>query len=282
MKKLRHYDKDLAIVLSVFGSSEPRALTQYDSLFKEIKNSVDPNAEVRLAISSRTVLKNLEVKGEKYFTLLEQIANLDRQGYKKVVVVSINVFPTEEHNDILKVVDAVGNLNNIVKYEVTLPLFAKSKQTNLYLENLNNTLRERYNASNVLYIAHGSPNLYSAGNQLFSYARDYLKLLNFKNYFYTIEGAFSYNKEFLVKEALKENDTILSEDILIVPLLLVDGNHSRNDIREIKEDLEGEFNNVILAKCPECDEYSFTLLQAKETIEYFVAQVKEAVKKINW
>ena len=256
MKRLRHYNKDLAVVLSVFGSSEPAAMAQYEELKQEIKHGLPPETEVRMAISSRTVLKKLEEKGQKFLTLAEELANIDRQGYKKVVVASINLFPTDEHEHLLKIIDGFKNISP-ARYEVTAPVFAKSKLTNEFLKTLDDKLRQEYNVSGIVYIAHGSSNLTSAGNQTFLYVREYLKMLNSNNQFFTIEGVFKYDKSFIDRKG----------SILVVPLLLVAGNHMVNDIYEIKEELEG--------KIPE----DFCLLKLENTRKYFVDEIQEAIKR---
>lgn len=273
MKRLRHYDKDLAVILSVFGSSEPTAMEQYDKLYDDVKEVLSVNSELRISISSRTVLKKLEKQGNYHHTLVEQLAAVDRAGYRKVVVASVNMFPTDEHEYLVRVVDAFRHISD--RYEITLPLFTSAKKTNNYLTFLNEKLRNKYNTENIVYIAHGAPNLNTPGNQSFSYVREYLRLLNPNNYFYTIEGAYGYKKSFLMQE-MKDG----SKGILLVPLLLVAGNHSKNDVQEIKEELNEDFDNVLI---PEnfLSEGEFSLLKLDETRNYFINEIKDAIAKLN-
>lgn len=240
MKRLRHYNKELAVVLSVFGSSEPHAMSQYDLLKQEIKDSLPPETEVRMAISSRTVLKKL---GQQFYTLPQELANVDRLGYKKVVVASVNMFPTDEHDYVLKITEAFKNISP-ARYEVTAPLFTKTKPTNEYLKALNNDLRQKYGDTDIVYLAHGASNLYCIGNQAFLYVREYLKTLNPRNFFHTIEGAFKY-----------EGD----RDGVIVPLLLVTGVHQQ-DFKVIE---------------------NFCLLNLEKTRQYFINEIQEAIKKCS-
>ena len=149
MKKLRHYNKELAVVLSVFGSSEASAMQQYMQLFEEIKQDLPPESELRLAISSRTVLKNLEKQGKKHYTLVEQLASIDRLGYKKVIVVSVNLFPTEEHEYLLQIVDAFRKTISCAQYEVTMPVFTKASRINNFLNFLNDKFRSENSTQNL-------------------------------------------------------------------------------------------------------------------------------------
>lgn len=280
MKRLRHYDKELAVVISVFGSSEASAMLQYLQVGDAIKNKISQDIELRLAISSRTIMKKLENRGEHYLTLPEQLANLDRHGYKKVIVTSINIFPTGEHEYIERIVSAFRIISK-AKYEITMPLFARSNQTNEYLKTLNNLLRKRYNDINIMFIAHGAEYLHTEGNQTFGYVRDYLKMLHYRNFLYTIEGAYGYEKDFILKEIQKLNAHKEDNKLLIVPLLLVAGNHYKNDIIEMQTELQTELEKVIVP-----DQYSengyFSLLMLEDTINYFVKEVEYAIKKIYW
>lgn len=281
MKRLRHYNKDLAVVLSIFGSSKESAMQQYKHLYDEIKESLPSETELRMAVSSRTILKNLEKQGKYHYTLPEQLAALDRLGYKKVVVASINVFPTEEHEFLLKIVEAFKNISK-AKYEITLPIFTRGKKTNGYLDFLNDALRLKYGNRNIIYIAHGAPNLNSSGSQMFNYVRDYLKLQNPRNYFYTIESAFNYKKSLVIQEIERENSILgNNSELLLVSLLLVTGNHSINDIQEIKNELEEEYSNIEIPKNFLSDG-DFSLLKLKETRKYFIEEILLAIKKINW
>jgi sirohydrochlorin cobaltochelatase len=281
MKRLRHYDKELAVIVSVFGSSEASAMKQYIQVKDAIKSKLSDEIEVRLSVSSRTIMKKLENRGECYLTLPEQLANLDRLGYKKVVVASINIFPTGEHEYIEQAVNAFSTISK-AKYEITMPLFARSKQTNCYLSQLNELLRARYGDINIMFMAHGAAYLHSAGNQTFGYVRDYLRLLHSRNYLYTIEGAYGYEKDFILNEIQKENSHNESNNqLLIVPLLLVAGNHYKNDILEMQEELRENLEQVMVPDCYSERGY-FSLLMLEETIKYFVEEVEYATKKIIW
>ncbi|MCK7484381.1 MAG: hypothetical protein MZU97_01610 [Bacillus subtilis] len=107
---------------------------------------------VKMAISSRTVLKNLENIGE-YYTLPQQLAFLDREGYKKVAVVSVNLFPTAEHDLLCKITTAFETGISLAKYQITAPLFSRVKETNAFLNFLNKELRSKYSNHKILFIA---------------------------------------------------------------------------------------------------------------------------------
>ena len=164
-------------------------------------------------------------------------------------------------------------------HQKTIP---KTKKTNEYLKFIDSKIRSEYNAQNVVYIAHGAQNLDISGSQTFLYVRDYLKLLNPRNFFYTIEGTFGYEQELLLQEIQKENlVSAETNSVVIVPLLLVAGNHSKNDIQEIRDDLNQVFSSAII---PEnfLSNGEFSLLKLQETRNYFNEEIQEALKKVNW
>ena len=275
MKTIKHYDKDLAVVLSIFGSSDPSAMQQYLKLQEEVKQSLPENIEVRIAVSSRTVLKKLEERGESYYTLTEQLANLDRLGHRRVIVSSVNVFPTEEHRYLERIVDAFKNISD--RYEITVPLFTRAKKTNEFLCHLDSELRTKYKASNIVYIAHGALNLNSQGAQSFSYVKDYLKILNPRNFFCTIEGAYPYKKEYILQEIAKVDQQYgKSTDILVVPLLLVAGIHNKNDIYEIASELRDHFDKVEVPVNFQ-EEGDFSLLRLQKTRKYFIDEITNSI-----
>ena len=282
MKRLKHYDKGPGIIMSVFGSSENSAMELYLQLFEEVKQELSDITEIKIAVSSRTVLKKLEKQGNYYYTLPEQLAYFDRKGYKKVIVCSVNLFPTEEHEYVLQITDAFRKIISCAEYELTSPLFTTAKTTNNYLNSLNNRLRKEYNIANILYVAHGAKNLNSTGSQTYTYVRDYLNLLNPRNFFRTLEGSFAYNKELVAEEIKRENNhSGHNGNVLIVPLLLGTGNHSKNDIQEIKNELN-EYYNIV--KVPEnfFSQGDFCLLKLEETRNYFKEEIKNALERILW
>lgn len=282
MNILRHYDKELAVVLSVFGSSDESAIATYKGFFYDVKENLPENALLRMSMSSRTVLKKLEAKNEYYLTLPEQLANLDRLGYKKVVIASINAFPTEEHENILKITKAYEKYISYSKYQVTNPLFTNAKVTNKYLENLNNSLRSKYNCKYLLFIAHGYKHINTLGYQSFMYVRDYLKLLHPANFLYSIEGGYPYHTSAIIKDiSANTPDSINDETILLVPLLLVAGNHFKNDINSILLNLKDHFKEILLPNDFQ-NNGDFCLLNLIETKSLFIENIDNAITMLNW
>nr|WP_241148896.1 sirohydrochlorin cobaltochelatase [Photobacterium sanguinicancri] len=102
MKRLRHYNQGTAIVLSCFGSVVEQQ--RYVKLQQHI-SELYPDCHVRMATSSKMVIKKLAGKGEMCQSLPQVLADLDTQGYQHILVVSCYLFPTDEHLYLTKIVD---------------------------------------------------------------------------------------------------------------------------------------------------------------------------------
>ncbi|MCK4440672.1 MAG: sirohydrochlorin cobaltochelatase, partial [Sulfurovaceae bacterium] len=94
MKRYRHYKRDKAIILACFGSVIEQDM--YLALKTEVEERFK-GVDVFLSFSSRMVLKDLHKRGMDYKNLAQVLADVDMLGYKNIVVASINLFPTDEH-----------------------------------------------------------------------------------------------------------------------------------------------------------------------------------------
>ncbi|WP_245688538.1 sirohydrochlorin cobaltochelatase [Vibrio sonorensis] len=108
MKRLRHYTKGTAIVLSCFGSVVEQ------KRYLELKEKVQaryPNCEVRVATSSRMVIKKLASEGKDYQHLPSVLASLDLEGYQRILVASCYLFPTDEHKQVELITQGFKNFS---------------------------------------------------------------------------------------------------------------------------------------------------------------------------
>jgi cobalamin biosynthesis Co2+ chelatase CbiK len=167
---------------------------------------------------------------------------------------------------------------SIVKYEVTKPIFSKTSDTNDILILLNDEIRNYYDVTDVVFVAHGATSFSCAGAQAYIYINSFLERLHPRNYFSTIEGAFTFNKYNIYNEIYYHPDP---KKILIVPMLLVTGEHSKNDIIEMKEGLKEFLPNVNVIENYN-DEGYFSLLKVQKIREYFKKEILEAIEIINW
>ncbi len=275
MERFKFYTKELAILLAVYGSAASDAQKQYQDFMEQVKSRLPKGIEIRMSFTSREVLNKFD---KKYYSPVQQLAALDREGYKKVVVASVNLFPADEHNYLIEVVNGFRNIS-YAKYELTDPLLTKTRCTNEFLRNLDKELRAHFESRNIVYIAHGSPNLDAVGAESFLYIRGYLNELNHSNYFHCIDGVFPFRKEVILQDIEERN--AVDKDVLFVPLFMVTGNHFKNDIHRIKEDLSIDLDSLHIAENFQ-SEGGFAILKYPRAIDYYIQQIKEAIEKLNW
>jgi len=271
MKRYRHYDKDKAIVLSCFGS----VIEQ--NKYLELKNLIEEkfqDCDVFLSFSSRMVLKDLQKRDMDFKNLVQTLADVDMLGYKNIVVSSINLFPTDEHQVVKKIVDGFKNfsLSNI---RATSAILTKTKDTSLFLANLDKQISKKDTAN--LFVIHGCPTLEVNGLDSITYADEFLQKINPMNYTCSLEGAFPF---YALKNSLinnMKNDGI--KNIQVVPMLLVSGNHYKKDMHEIKDELSSDFNSKIVDTISNSDR--FNLIELPLIKEIILNNIKEEIQKLG-
>ncbi len=278
MKRYRHYNKGTAVILSCFGSVVEQ--DRYLELAEFIGDNLE-DVSVYTAFNSRMVLKLLKKQqGKEFKTTTQTLADCDMEGYKRIVVASVNIFPTSEHEELQKVVDGFGvfSLSNI---RLTKAVFSSSKATTKILSAIDSELREADGEAANIYIVHGSPDLDFSGNGSISYAKELLTTLGENNFFCSLEGALPFwaIKEKLISDIKKLPTKNGKHKVRLVPLLLVSGNHFDKDVVEMVEELSTEFD-VEIAK-PLGGGEKFNLIERDDVKATIAAQIKEEIKKLG-
>ena len=271
MKRYRHYDKNKAIVLSCFGSVIEQ--NKYLELKKLVEDKFE-DCDVFLSFSSRMVLKDLH-KRDMYFKNLAQVlADVDMLGYKNIIVSSINLFPTDEHQVLKKIVDGFKNfsLSNI---RATNAILTRTKETSLFLADLTNKITTTDTTN--LFVIHGCPTLEVNGLDSITYTAQFLEAINPSNYTCSLEGAFPF---YALKDniiANMKNDGI--KDVQIIPMLLVSGNHYKKDMHEIKDELSDDFNSFIVDTQTSSDR--FNLIELPMVQDIIINNIKDEIIKLG-
>lgn len=259
MKRYRHYNRKRAIVLACFGS----VIQQQKYL--DLKNTVEekfPDCEVFISFSSRMVIKLLKKqKKEIYKNLPQTLADVDMQGFKHVVVSSINIYPTDEHEFLKKIVDGFKHFS-LANISFTNAVLTKTKETSDLLKDLNEQITQEDTAN--LYVIHGTPKLDTVGIDSINYTSSFLEMISEKNFTCSLEGAMPYNQ---IKDALKlKMQKAGIKKVQVVPLLLVSGNHYMKDMYEIKDDLNDLFESSIVSSITKAEQFNLIELEKVQTI----------------
>ncbi|QIZ76313.1 sirohydrochlorin cobaltochelatase [Ferrimonas lipolytica] len=227
MKRQRHYQQGRALVICCFGSVVDQA--RFDALLEQAHKRY-PDCEVRLAVSSRMVLNRLSDR--ELYTLPEQLAQLDRGGYRQILVASCYLYPTEEHQQLKQVVEGFKQFS-LSRLAYTPALLQTVNGANSILAALAARFPMEEGVHN-LFIHHGAPQLDNAGYNAIWYSQQLLEQLGERNHCCSLEGANPYP---LVAAKLKQQ-LAAAKRVRLIPLLLVSGNHAVNDVVSIQADLQ--------------------------------------------
>jgi len=271
MKRYRHYDKNKAIVLSCFGSVIEQ--NKYLELKKLVEEKFE-DCDIFLSFSSRMVLKDLHKRDMPFKNLAQTLADVDMLGYKNIIVSSVNLFPTDEHQVVKKIVDGFKNfsLSNI---RATNAILTRTKETSLFLADLSKrvTINNRAN----LFVIHGCPTLEVPGLDSITYTAQFLEAINTQNYTCSLEGAFPF---YALKDNIitkMKNDGI--KEVQIIPMLLVSGNHYIKDMHEIKDELSADFNSSIVDTQTNSDR--FNLIELPMVQDIIINNIKDEITKLG-
>ena len=276
MKRYRHYNKDTAIILSCFGSVvEQQRYFEFEEYIKEQFSDID----IFMAFSSKMVIKALAKEGKRYKNLPQVMADVDMEGYKRYIVVSVNIFPTDEHEVLIRMVKGFREFS-LANIRYTTPLLHKTKETSLYLKQLDEKIRGDREIIN-LYIIHGVPVLNLGGLESVSYASNFLSRINSNNITCSLEGEFPF---YAVKDAIKDEILLKIEsnpklEVQIVPMLLVSGNHYEKDMKEIRDEVSKYAKAKIVSPLDATNK--FNLLGQDEVREIFRDNIKIELTKLG-
>ncbi len=277
MKRYRHYNKGTAIILSCFGSViEQEKYLEFEKFIQESFADIP----VFTAFSSKMVIKELAKKGEVYKNLPQVMADVDMEGYKRYIIVSVNIFPTDEHEVLIRMVKGFREFS-LANIRYTNPLLQKTKETSLYLKALDEKIRQEQEDIINLYIIHGVPVLNLGGLEAVNYAANFLKMINDRNLSCSLEGEFPF---YAVKDAIKRDILKLTkgdktQKVQIVPMLLVSGNHYDKDMKEICDEVS-EYADASIVKSITKDE-KFNLIEQESVRKMFKDNIALEIKKLG-
>lgn len=273
MKRLRHYKLGTSIILCCFGSVvEQKRYVQ----LKEKVAQFYPNCDVKIALSSRMVIKKLKKEGQSYQHLPAVLAQTDLEGYQRILVVSCYLFPTDEHTQLTNVVDGFRHFS-LANIETTPAILHQTDKANDLLFSLNQQFESGSDIN--LFVHHGSPSLDNAGHQAINYCDDLLTRLSAKNVSCSLEGAWPFN---IMQKSIEKRVNDLQLDrtpvLRVIPMLLVSGNHFVKDMIEIKEQLN-DLCQVEIARTELGD--SFNLISTPCVLDIIFTQIEQGLIRLK-
>lgn len=217
------------VILAVsFGSSynETREAT-IDAIEAALQTAY-PEYEVRRAFTAQTIIDILKDREKMEIDNVEEaMERLVADGIKEVVIQPTHVIPGFEYDDVVEEVSKFAGVFDSMK--VGVPLLSSDKD----FDTLVGILKEEtadYNAEGtaVVFMGHGT---HHEANACYTKFEEHLHAADLTNYFVgTVEGSP------LVEEVLEKVDAGDYKKVVLLPLMIVAGDHATNDMASDEED----------------------------------------------
>ena len=217
------------VILTVsFGSSYNETREATIDATESALQSAYPDYEVRRAFTSQIVIDILEEREKMEIDNVEEaMERLVADGVKNVVVQPTHVIPGFEYDDVMKEIS--GYADKFDSMLVGAPLLTSDKDYDTMVEVLKEeTASYNVDGTAVVFMGHGT---HHEANESYTRIEKRLHAAGLTNYFVgTVEGAP------LVDEVLAKVDAGDYDKVVLLPLMIVAGDHANNDMAGDEED----------------------------------------------
>ena len=234
-----YMDKDTIVVLSFGTTFKDQRTKSIDATAKAIQ-AAHPNAKVVTAFTSHIVLKHImENEGKcDYMTPEATLEQLKKDGYTRIALVSLDVIPGMEYKYDVALFHEYKT--QFKKMTLATPLMywqGQEEQPDDVMEVMRSLHLPAYKKGTaILLMAHGTPD---PSNAYYSVMQEKLRAMKRNDvHIYTVEG-WPRLEDWAGK--LKMHKV---EKIILMPLMMVAGDHANNDMAGDEEDS----HKVILEK----------------------------------
>jgi sirohydrochlorin cobaltochelatase len=208
-----------AIVLAAFGTTT-KAFATYDQIDQQVKERF-PGYEIRWAFTSKMVRHKVRKEQHKELKgLPEVLQDLKAAGFTKVVVQSLHLAPGKEWEGVVKQSRAVPGLT----VALGKPLLSNKADEVKAIKALSQEFPADLQKTAVVLVGHGSPDPKAQATY-----NSFAQLLHSrypKNVFFGLVEFEKPGKEEVLPEVKKSGVT----SVVLIPFLLVAGDHVQNDI----------------------------------------------------
>lgn len=209
------------IVIAAFGTTIPEARKDYGIIDKAVKAKY-PGVPVEWGYTAKQVRQKVRAEQNMDAPSVEQaLARLSERGVERVAVLTLLMIPGEEHRDVVKICESMTGLpKGLEAVSVSAPLISGAAEA----KELAAALTKEFASAKggVLFVGHGSP--HSGGSLAYAALAHYLAGVNDRFQIGVIEGEPGTDAAFAAFKNQKQ------KNVTLVPLLIVAGDHARNDI----------------------------------------------------
>jgi|GEM_PF-318111 len=221
------------IVLAAFGTTTKANVT-YDFFEKQLKDELPENfkqLEVRWAFTSEIVRERANKKfheagiQKRYRSLVQVLADLDDEGYRKVIVQPLHIFPGQEYEGVKKVVKAFELIGLNIRLGGTL-----LHEWSSVFETVGQLQSEFLGADEgcTILVAHGTPKTFPGSNATYLGLDRYVSSTYPNVFVGGVEGVLTRS------QAIGKVKQCTTKRVRLVPFMYVAGDHIMNDIMGIE------------------------------------------------
>jgi len=220
-----------AIVLCAFGTSTKAKVT-FNVVDREVRAHF-PGYHIVWAFTSDIIIHMVNSYYKKHhihkriYNLQEVLAKLYKEGYRKVVVQPLHIFPGLEYDKVVNICKKFPGLRIVVGE----PLFYRWERINEVLDIVSKEFLKPDQGLNII-VAHGTPVTIAKDNITYL-ALDWIVRHRYKNVLVgTVEGVPT------AEEVLNEAKHYPIKRVRFIPFMFVGGDHIMHDImgRHLKEE----------------------------------------------
>ena len=235
-----------AVLIVSFGSSNLDAYKQVESFIKNIKDSIDKELFIQCVFTSNILIKRMKEKNNiDILNVKEALEILFNDGYKEVILQPLHMIDGKDCDSLRNILEENKDRFNYIKLNPTL-LINKGKNTKESALNIANAIKDNVNKDRcVVLVGHGSnrcqdnccytsigineccgDNGNVCNDDCYQEIEKALQSIGYNNVIIgTLEG--SRTRSVVLKE-LKDKKI---DDVIIMPLLVLPGNHIIKDIK---------------------------------------------------
>ncbi|GAB4278582.1 MAG: sirohydrochlorin cobaltochelatase [Deferrisomatales bacterium] len=221
-----------AIVIAAFGTSTKAQVT-YERFEKQLREEL-PGYEIRWAFTSEVIRQIVNLRRarqgrqERLSSLQQVLADLEAEGYTRVAVQPLHIFPGEEYEEVLRIAEGFPGL----RVEIGEALLQRWEEVHEVVDLLAADFLPPEEGCTVV-VAHGSPSTRVGSNIAYLGLERYLSRRFPNVYLGAVEGIIAR------EDALGPAAACPGPRVRFVPLMYVAGDHIMNDIMGREETEEG-------------------------------------------
>ena len=287
----RTLQKDPAIVLVAFGTTTNARVT-YAFFEDQVRQALGPemaHLKIAWAFTSEIVRERANKRfadagdPQRYQSLAQTLANLENEGYRKIVLQSLHLFPGQEWDDMLLVIEAFEHLGLRIEHGGTL--LHTWDQMFEAVATLEKDFLTPDQGSNII-VAHGTPKTAPGSNST------YLGLDRYLHSQYTNVAVGGIDGVLTRGQAIAWAKANNPKRVRLIPFMYVAGDHVMNDIMGSEPDKSGEISWAMELRAAGLSVDSLTIQHGNERLykglgfrepinDIFIHQIKESLKDLG-